>query len=372
MSRLSASTPASPAATRLTITKPKSMEEYLSMINAAAPQSQLFGKGREAECILSSFADNYEAWAYPDTQQQVFFDEWIAAAPPPTALASPSLATQQHALLDASALSPALSSPSLGSSSQSSPALNLVNSLQSASAASVQPPLSVADYAAALFPDLAASLSGTLSLPIESPAGFAKPASAMASQPFAQASASPAALSTWATDLASMLEAQTPVSPAESQAESASPEPMPSLVHVAGETDEQRKRRDCEFLESLPPQLRLKRRRTSNTKQKEKILAELLQPAAPLATTAASVPMKKTPAKKPKAADDEADGEVLDAAALKRKKNTDAARRSRMRKILRIETLEGRVSELESENAQLVQRIAQLEAEKEAAMAQRI
>ncbi|KAJ2454411.1 hypothetical protein EV183_001537 [Coemansia sp. RSA 2336] len=349
------------------------MEEYLSMISAAAPQPQLFGKGRENEYILSSFADNYEAWACPDTQQQVFFDEWIAAAPPPTALASPSLATTQHALLDPSVLSPALSSPSLGSSSQSSPALNLVNSLQSVSAASVQPSLSVADYAAALFPDLAVSLSSTLSLPAESPAGFAKPASAMASQPFAQASASPAALSSWATDLASMLEAQTPVSPAESQAASASPEPMPSLVHVAGETDEQRKRRDCEFLESLPPQLRLKRRRTSNTKQKEKILAELLQPAPSPATTVASAPMKKTAAKKSKAADeeDDADGETLDAAALKRKKNTDAARRSRMRKILRIETLEGRVSELESENAQLAQRIAQLEAEK-AAMAQRI
>ncbi|KAJ2847609.1 hypothetical protein IWW36_003773 [Coemansia brasiliensis] len=353
------------------------MEEYLSMINAATPQSQLFSKGRENECILSSFADNYEAWAYPDTQQQVFFDEWISAAPPPTALTSPSLATQS-ALLDSSALSPALSSPSLISSSQSSPTLNLASSLQStqsASAAPVQPPLSVADYAAALFPDLAASLSGALALPMESPAGFAKSASVMAPQPFAQANASPAALSSWATDLASMLEAQTPVSPAESQSETASPEPMQSLVHVtSGETDEQRKRRDCEFLESLPPQLRLKRRRTSNTKQKEKILAELLQPAAPAATVA-SAPMKKTTAvRKPKSAaesSEEADGEVLDAAALKRKKNTDAARRSRMRKILRIETLEGRVSELESENAQLAQRIAQLEAEK-AAMAQRM
>ncbi|KAJ2793891.1 hypothetical protein H4R21_005717, partial [Coemansia helicoidea] len=66
-----------------------------------------------------------------------------------------------------------------------------------------------------------------------------------------------------------------------------------------------------------------------------------------------------------------ADDEPADAAALKRKKNTDAARRSRMRKILRIETLESRVSELEGENTRLSQLVAQLEAEK-AAMARAV
>ncbi|KAJ2340051.1 hypothetical protein GGF43_006498, partial [Coemansia sp. RSA 2618] len=143
-----------------------------------------------------------------------------------------------------------------------------------------------------------------------------------------------------------------------------------SGVPPVAEAEEQRKRRDCEFLESLPPQLKLKRRRTSNTKAKEKILAELLQPASPAAAVVAT-PMKSAAAKKtakPALDEDEheqtGDDEGLDAAALKRKKNTDAARRSRMRKILRIETLEGRVSDLETENAQLMQRIAQLEAEK--------
>ncbi|KAI9256873.1 hypothetical protein BY458DRAFT_519105 [Sporodiniella umbellata] len=53
-----------------------------------------------------------------------------------------------------------------------------------------------------------------------------------------------------------------------------------------------------------------------------------------------------------------------DDATVKRQKNTDAARRSRLKKILKMETLEGHVKELESDNAKLNTRVAVLESEK--------
>jgi hypothetical protein len=49
---------------------------------------------------------------------------------------------------------------------------------------------------------------------------------------------------------------------------------------------------------------------------------------------------------------------------FKRQKNTDAARRSRLKKLVKMESLEQRVSELETENNQLGTRIAVLESEK--------
>ncbi|KAJ2708882.1 hypothetical protein H4R19_004528 [Coemansia spiralis] len=227
-------------------------------------------------------------------------------------------------------------------------ALSLVRTLQHQQPAAA---LSVADYAA-LFPDIAAALAS----PVESCPPFLR---------------SPAASSAdlAAMGLAGIIE---PVSPAASLSESYSTGAQSPASETADGAEEQRKRRDREFLASLPPQLALKRRRTSNNKQKDKILAELLQPAdaCPI-----DVPQPATPPAQPAAADDSEasgspgpDGELGDAAALKRKKNTDAARRSRMRKILRIETLESRVSELEGENTRLAQLVAQLEAEK-AAMA---
>ncbi|KAG0237509.1 hypothetical protein BGW42_000719 [Actinomortierella wolfii] len=54
---------------------------------------------------------------------------------------------------------------------------------------------------------------------------------------------------------------------------------------------------------------------------------------------------------------------------LKRAKNTDAARRSRLKKLLRLETLENRVSELESTNTQLTMQVAVLTSEKNGLMA---
>lgn len=58
------------------------------------------------------------------------------------------------------------------------------------------------------------------------------------------------------------------------------------------------------------------------------------------------------------------DGEPIDDAAVKRQKNTDAARRSRLRKVQKMETLETRVSELEKINAGLLMRVAVLDSEK--------
>lgn len=53
-----------------------------------------------------------------------------------------------------------------------------------------------------------------------------------------------------------------------------------------------------------------------------------------------------------------------DEIALKRQRNTDAARRSRLKKLLKMEALEKRVSELEGENTRLTTRVAVLESEK--------
>ncbi|KAI8638157.1 hypothetical protein BD408DRAFT_423421, partial [Parasitella parasitica] len=55
-----------------------------------------------------------------------------------------------------------------------------------------------------------------------------------------------------------------------------------------------------------------------------------------------------------------------DEAAQKRQKNTDAARRSRLKKIVKMETLEKQVTELESDNSRLTTRVAVLESEKSA------
>ncbi|KAJ1732535.1 hypothetical protein LPJ61_001993 [Coemansia biformis] len=330
------------------------MDKLFSILGAAAVPPLLLATHDDGSAYaFPPIADGYEAWAYPETQQAVF-DDWVAAAaPPPTAVMSPL------------ALSPALSSPSSsGMSTHSSPllasdlALSLVSSLQPPA------PLSVVDYAA-LFPDLAASLTSALASPIE------------ACQPYAMSPvAGPAPGAGLAAGLAGMLE---PMSPAALLPDAMGTQSPAAETDAEAGADEQRKRRDREFLASLPPQLALKRRRTSNNKQKEKILAELLQPAEAIDPAPAAADAQRPAAAKcapdadadAAAADDSAcdgdgDGDTVDAAALKRKKNTDAARRSRMRKILRIETLEHRVSELEDDNARLAQLVARLEAEKAA------
>ncbi|KAJ2957536.1 hypothetical protein NQZ79_g6734 [Umbelopsis isabellina] len=54
----------------------------------------------------------------------------------------------------------------------------------------------------------------------------------------------------------------------------------------------------------------------------------------------------------------------MDEIALKRQKNTDAARRSRLKKLVKMECLEKNVTELEAENSKLNTRVAVLESEK--------
>lgn len=58
-----------------------------------------------------------------------------------------------------------------------------------------------------------------------------------------------------------------------------------------------------------------------------------------------------------------------DEISQKRQKNTDAARRSRLKKIIKMETLEKQVNELESDNSRLTTRVAVLESEKSALIA---
>ncbi|KAJ2786396.1 hypothetical protein GGI15_001568 [Coemansia interrupta] len=418
-----ASAPASPAvsnnnntALNKNIKKSQTMDKLFSIVNSTAQSVPPFAHHDDRNpYIMPSFADNFEAWAYPESQQAVF-EDWIAttATPPSTANASPSM-TQNMMLAAATAagvhafpispltMSPTLSPPSSNLSTTSSPLISndisfsLASTLQNAVVAPAPTPasesrmssgsFSVADYAAVLFPDIAASLSGAL-MP-QTPAIVPElcNSSTDLKRAFSDVSihhptvASPAAESTsgWPAELAGLFEAATATSTAAAATTVAAP--------VDAEAEELRKRRDTEFLASLPPQLALKRRRTSNTKQKEKILAEIMSeagapPTKKAATTAAkkavaaplpvAVPAPAAVVHADAAADEEhADDEPVDAAALKRRKNTDAARRSRMRKILRIETLEGRVSELETENNKLSQMVAALEAEK-AAMAQRM
>ncbi|KAJ2747391.1 hypothetical protein GGI20_000529 [Coemansia sp. BCRC 34301] len=371
------SSPASAATYPTANVKIEKMDKFFSLVSPAAQHAQALSHHDDNNpYILPSFADNFEAWAYPETQQAVF-EDWIATATPPsTAISSPLLA-QQAMLAAAMAPTsyPAMSlSPSLSStiSTNSSPlltsdlALTLASSLRSATAPvqssrMVSPAaFSVADYAAALFPDIAASLSGTLASPIE-------PCMAMAprrtvSSASLQLSGAMDAHAGWTAELAGLFDNATPASPTPAPAPAVAPlaSAASALLTADPEAEEMRKKRDSEFLASLPPQLALKRRRTSNMKQKEKILAELMSDEQPAP--------KKIKAEVPavpvdddcEASDCEETGS--DAAAMKRKKNTDAARRSRMRKILRIETLEGRVSELEAENARLAQLVASLEA----------
>lgn len=67
-----------------------------------------------------------------------------------------------------------------------------------------------------------------------------------------------------------------------------------------------------------------------------------------------------SPSKKRASSPDDEPEEVI----LKRAKNTDAARRSRMKKLLRLESLENKVSDLESTNNRLTMKVAILETEK--------
>ncbi|KAF9352664.1 hypothetical protein BGX26_009563 [Mortierella sp. AD094] len=70
--------------------------------------------------------------------------------------------------------------------------------------------------------------------------------------------------------------------------------------------------------------------------------------------------LNKSPAKKRALSPEEEQDEVV----AKRAKNTDAARRSRLKKLVRLETLETKVGELEATNNRLNMKVAILETEK--------
>ncbi|OMJ21953.1 hypothetical protein AYI70_g3164 [Smittium culicis] len=112
-----------------------------------------------------------------------------------------------------------------------------------------------------------------------------------------------------------------------------------------------RKRCDNEFLASLPPQLALKRRRARSAKQTA-IIEELLNSTnnGNPNSSSGSVSIFSEP--------------VTQVDTVKRHRNTDAARRSRLRKALRMETLEKQVVELELDNKSLRENLQALENEK--------
>lgn len=91
-------------------------------------------------------------------------------------------------------------------------------------------------------------------------------------------------------------------------------------------------------------------------------LAAVASPVSP-AVTSASTPTFSTKTKK-RPAPSSTEEDPSDDAAVKRQKNTDAARRSRLRKVQKMETLETRVGDLEKMNAGLLMRVAVLDSEK--------
>lgn len=98
-----------------------------------------------------------------------------------------------------------------------------------------------------------------------------------------------------------------------------------------------------------------------------KTAANILPRIAPRPTTTPTIMMKEpaTPIVSNKRRIMESNVVVdQDEIALKRQKNTDAARRSRLKKLVKMEQLEHKVSELESDNHRLTTRIAVLESEK--------
>ncbi|KAI8143811.1 hypothetical protein BJV82DRAFT_609533 [Fennellomyces sp. T-0311] len=76
-----------------------------------------------------------------------------------------------------------------------------------------------------------------------------------------------------------------------------------------------------------------------------------------------------TPAFSTRKRKSESEVSPTDEAAIKRQKNTDAARRSRLRKVMKMEGLEKRVAELEKTNTTLLLRAAVLESEKTSLLA---
>ncbi|CAG8831372.1 18125_t:CDS:1, partial [Racocetra persica] len=110
---------------------------------------------------------------------------------------------------------------------------------------------------------------------------------------------------------------------------------------------------------------------SSNSLVKTKILPRNSTKAtatSPTASTPSTSPLTKTTAdnsRKRSANCIEKDSKTInEELAIKRAKNTDAARRSRLRKVLKMESLEMQVNELKIENKNFQTRVAVLESEK--------
>ncbi|ORY96487.1 hypothetical protein BCR43DRAFT_563783 [Syncephalastrum racemosum] len=89
------------------------------------------------------------------------------------------------------------------------------------------------------------------------------------------------------------------------------------------------------------------------------------EPASPLLKLEQPEPIQHQQQQQPQRGKKRASSdEPLDEAALKRQKNTDAARRSRLRKVMKMEALEKQVAELEKTKTSLLLRVAVLDAEK--------
>ncbi|PWA01615.1 hypothetical protein BB558_002274, partial [Smittium angustum] len=116
-------------------------------------------------------------------------------------------------------------------------------------------------------------------------------------------------------------------------------------VGMYPDSEEFRKRCDKQFLESLPPQLALKRKRTRSSKHLDAI-DKLVQST------------------ETEEYNNEIDENCDSQNATKRNKNTDAARRSRLRKALRMDSLEKQVVQLEQDNKLLKESIKAYESEK--------
>ncbi|OMH84205.1 Cross-pathway control protein 1, partial [Zancudomyces culisetae] len=124
------------------------------------------------------------------------------------------------------------------------------------------------------------------------------------------------------------------------------------LAEDVSAADEYILRSDSRFNSSLPPQLALKRKRARSTKYlcalKEMIDSDASQKTSP----DASKPGKEDPKVSP------------ENVQTTRNKNTDAARRSRLRKALRLDSLEKQVVTLEAENTKLRDELKVYESEK--------
>ncbi|CAM0141552.1 hypothetical protein VKS41_003732 [Umbelopsis sp. WA50703] len=97
--------------------------------------------------------------------------------------------------------------------------------------------------------------------------------------------------------------------------------------------------------------------------QKQAILSSLGDSQQPLGEQQSPATPKSQPKSRKRAAAMSVDGD-MDEVSIKRQKNTDAARRSRLKKVMRMESLETRVAELERLNSQLLLRSAVLDSEK--------